>query len=296
MLTGQPLDHNRVWQAQRYVYPVASRRARGISIGINLNLDKVCNFGCVYCEVNRGVIPLNRDVDLAALSEELAATLALAADGRLARDARFAGLSVSGEALPIRDIAFSGDGEPTSFRNFDQVVARAIALRDASGLPDLKLVIITNATLFHRPRVRAALAQVHAAGGEVWAKLDAGTPAYFRAVDATTISFDRILANLLLLGRAQPLVVQSCFMRLHGQGPDDAEVAAYIARLTDLRAQGGQIARVQVYSVSRPPAERHVTMLPPDELEALRARVAAALPDVPVERFDGTWEGYFEAQ
>ena len=292
MLTEQPLNHSRLWHTQRYVYPVASRRARGISIGINLNIDKVCNFGCVYCEVNRGVIPTNRDVDVAALAAELTATLTLATDGRLARDARFAGLAAPGAALPIRDIAFSGDGEPTSFRNFDQVVTRAIAIRDASGSPQIKIVVITNATLFHRPRVAAALAAVRAAGGEVWAKLDAGTPEYFRAVDATTISYSRILANLLLLGRTQPLVVQSCFMRLHGQGPDDAEINAYIGRLLDLRAQGGQIDRVQVYSVSRPPAERHVTMLPAAELEAIRLRVATALPDVTVERFDGIWEGY----
>lgn len=293
MLDTQPLNHSRLWRGQRYVYPVASRRARGISIGINLNLDQRCNFGCVYCEVSRGALPLQRDVDVPALLGELRATLALAASGDLARDARFADLAAPGvPPLPVRDIAFSGDGEPTSFRNFDVVARAVIAARDQSGLPDLKLVVITNATLFHRPRVRTALQAIHAAGGEVWAKLDAGTAEYFRAVDATPIPFARVLANLLALSREQPIVVQSCFMRLNGVGPADGEIAAYVGRLRDLLIGGGTIARVQVYTVARPPAERHVTSLPPAELEAIRAQVAAALPGVAVERFDGAWMGY----
>jgi wyosine [tRNA(Phe)-imidazoG37] synthetase (radical SAM superfamily) len=294
MLTKQPLNHSRIWGEQRYVYPVASRRARGISIGINLNLDKICNFGCVYCEVNRGVIPPDRDINLAELESELAATLALAADGSLARDKRFTGLAPDGQLLSIQDIAFSGDGEPTSFRNFDQVVERVIALRDGCGLSALKLVAITNATLFHRPRVRAALNRIHVAGGEVWAKLDAGTAAYYRAVDATTIPYKRILDNLLLLGQDFPLVIQSCFMRLDGVGPDDAEIAAYCNRLADLLVKGGQIARIQLYTVARPPAERHVTSLPASDLESIQERVAAKLPELSIERFDGVWEGYGE--
>ena len=38
--------HSRNWQTNRYVYPVISRRSKGLSIGVNLNPDKVCNFDC----------------------------------------------------------------------------------------------------------------------------------------------------------------------------------------------------------------------------------------------------------
>ena len=290
MIPTPALDHSRIWREHRYIYPVASRRARGISIGVNLNLDKICNFGCVYCEVNRGIVPLTRSVDVAALIAELHAILRFAADGSLAQDERFAGLTPPGTFLPLRDIAFSGDGEPTSFRNFPAVVDAVIAERDASAFPDLKLVVISNATLFHRPTLRAALRVLHDAGGEVWAKLDAGTADYFQRVDATTISYDRILANLLLLAKEQPIVVQTCLMRIDGCGPSGDEITAYIGRLADIRSAGGMIDRVQLYSVSRPPAERNVTMLPPDDLEAVRQRVIATLPDLTVERFDGSWE------
>ncbi len=291
MLDHQNLDHSRRWHAHRYVYAVASRRAQGISIGINLNVDMICNFGCVYCEVLRGVVPATRLVDREVVLAELRLMLEEAANGRLARDERFAGLTPDGALLPVRDIAFSGDGEPTSFRNFAEVVADVIALRDALGMHALKIVVITNASLFHRPRVQQALQAVYEAGGEVWAKLDAGTAEYFREVDATRIPYARILSNIASLAQTQPLVIQSCFMRLHGQGPDQREIAAYRDRLRAIVADGGQIARVQVYTVSRPPAERYVTSLTSVELEAIRQVVAEGLPDIVVERYDGAWDG-----
>ncbi len=285
-------ESSRLWRGNRYIYPVLARRTGGVSIGVNLNVDKICNFGCIYCEVNREVAPTIKDVDLEALTEELRATLALAKSGELLRDERFAGRDApEGGALRVTDIAFSGDGEPTSFRNFKEVVERTIALRDEAGLADVKIVVITNASLFHRPRVREALALVDRAGGEVWAKLDAGTPEYFKLIDDTTIPYERILRNIRDLGRAQPLVIQSCFMRVHGVGPGDEEIAAYIGRLQQFLAEGAQIKLVQVYSVSRPPAESYVTALPPAGLESIRSRVEAALGGVPVRRFDGTWMG-----
>jgi wyosine [tRNA(Phe)-imidazoG37] synthetase (radical SAM superfamily) len=293
------MDSSRRWRENRYIYPVLARRTGGVSIGVNLNVDKICNFGCIYCEVNRRMAPLIKDVDLEALTLELRAALEMAQNGELLRDARFAGLAApDGGALRVTDIAFSGDGEPTSFRNFKAVVERTIALRDEAmrsrpqvGLPNIKIIVITNASLFHRPQVREALALVDRAGGEVWAKLDAGTADYFKLIDDTTIPYERILRNIRDLGRIQPLVIQSCFMRAHGVGPGEEEIAAYIGRLRNFLAEGAQIKLVQVYSVSRPPAESYVTALPPPELERIRSQVEAALGGIPVRRFDGTWTG-----
>jgi wyosine [tRNA(Phe)-imidazoG37] synthetase (radical SAM superfamily) len=286
------MDSSRLWRQNRYIYPVFARRTGGVSIGVNLNVDKICNFGCIYCEVNRRAAPLIKEVDLAALTAEMRAALEMAQNGELLRDARFAGVvPADGGALRVTDIAFSGDGEPTSFRNFKQVVERTIVLRDEAGLADVKIVVITNASLFQRPAVREALALVDLAGGEVWAKLDAGTSDYFKLIDDTTIPYERILRNIRDLGRVQPLVIQSCFMRVHGVGPSDEEIAAYIGRLRDFLADGARIKLVQVYSVSRPPTESYVTALSPADLERIRSRVEAALDGIPVRRFDGTWTG-----
>jgi wyosine [tRNA(Phe)-imidazoG37] synthetase (radical SAM superfamily) len=44
-------DHNRDISGMKYIYPVVSRRAGGVSIGINLNVNNACNWRCVYCQV-----------------------------------------------------------------------------------------------------------------------------------------------------------------------------------------------------------------------------------------------------
>src|SRR5215475_3594798 len=80
--------HDRVWQSNRYVYPVVSRRSKGISIGINLNPDKVCNFDCIYCSVERKS-PLaewqTQNVDLNVLHSELEQMIELVASEHIYR-------------------------------------------------------------------------------------------------------------------------------------------------------------------------------------------------------------------
>src|SRR5208337_5154664 len=68
-------DHSRQFEQNLYVYPVLARRSRGISVGINLNPDTVCNFGCVYCQVDRRTPPQVTDVDEEQLLRELEETL-----------------------------------------------------------------------------------------------------------------------------------------------------------------------------------------------------------------------------
>src|SRR3989338_9353712 len=64
-------DHNRDVLGMKYIYPVISRRAGGVSVGINLNTNNACNWRCVYCQVpdlKRGGAP---EVDLEKLAGEL---------------------------------------------------------------------------------------------------------------------------------------------------------------------------------------------------------------------------------
>ena len=74
----------------------------------------------------------------------------------------------------LNDIAFSGDGEPTTFRNIDAIVGDAAEIKRRRGLDTVKMVLITNASMFHRPAVKKALETLDANQGEIWAKLDAG--------------------------------------------------------------------------------------------------------------------------
>lgn len=278
-------DHSRAWRDHRYVYPVVSRRSRGLSIGVNLNPDKVCNFDCIYCCVDRSTMPGRVEVDLDVLRQELRGMLALVRSGEIWR-----GLPFDRTPEPLRrlnDIAFSGDGEPTSFPGFlDACRVSADALRDAGLAGSTKLVVITNATLFHQPRVQEALRFLDGHNGELWAKLDAGTEEYYRLVERTSIPLQRVLDNLLLAARERPIVIQTLFMLVHGQPPPDPEIDAYIARLNDLVRAGGQVKLVQLYTIARDTAVEFVAPLPAPRLDAIGERVRAA-SGLNVETFYG---------
>jgi wyosine [tRNA(Phe)-imidazoG37] synthetase (radical SAM superfamily) len=277
-------DHPRLFQGNKFVYPVLSRRSRGISVGVNLNPDKVCNFDCIYCQVDRRSEAETRFVETDRLLHELEETLDLVASGALYHDERFA--SIPGPLRRLNDIAFSGDGEPTTFRNFDRIVEQVAAVKRRRGLDAVKLVLITNASMFHRASVQRALATLDANQGEIWAKLDAGTEPYYRLIERTTIPFARILANLRDGARLRPLVIQSLFMRVDGAGPSPDEIAAFCQRLCEIITDGGSIQRVQVYTIARRPAESYVTPLDPDQVDAIAAEVRARV-GVTVEAYYG---------
>lgn len=259
--------HPRTFRQNRYVYPVLSRRAAGISIGVNLNLDKVCNFDCVYCQVDRTEMGLREFVEIGRLVVELDAAVELVTSGRIFEGPQFARTPPALRRL--NDIALSGDGEPTTYRNFDEVVAACAGVRRLHGLNDVKLVLITNATMLHRPHVQNALETLDAANGEIWAKLDAGTEDYYRLVARSAIPFRQILDNLRWAASVRPIVIQSLFMRIRGEPPDAAQQEAYCDRLVEIASAGGRIKLVQVHTVARPPAEAWVTALGDAELHAL---------------------------
>src|SRR2546430_6375663 len=82
-------DHCRQFADFTFVYPVISRRSRGLSLGINLNPDKLCNFDCIYCEVDRNVPGRVSEVNLNEMRDELAAMIHFVRDGGLAKEPKF---------------------------------------------------------------------------------------------------------------------------------------------------------------------------------------------------------------
>jgi wyosine [tRNA(Phe)-imidazoG37] synthetase (radical SAM superfamily) len=263
--------HERRFDANRFVYPVLSRRARGLSIGVNLNPDKVCNFDCIYCQVDRTTAAETKFVEMPRLLAELDAALALAKSGEIFGLRKFAATPTP--LRRVNDIAFSGDGEPTTYRNFDEIIAECAALKRKHGLSDVKMVLITNASMFHRPAVERGLKLLDENQGEIWAKLDAGTEAYYQLVDRTTIPFQRVLDNIAAAARERPIVIQALFMRVQDEPPSAAEIEAFCDRLNEVIASGGRIKLVQVYTVARRPTESYVMPLSDAEVDAIVARV-----------------------
>jgi wyosine [tRNA(Phe)-imidazoG37] synthetase (radical SAM superfamily) len=262
-------DHRRELDANRYVYAVVSRRARGLSIGVNLNPDKVCNFDCPYCQVDRSTPGGPGKVDVGELRAELDALLDEVAAGRLWERPPFDSAPL--ELRRVADVAFAGDGEPTTPVEFPAAAASARSARDARRL-DIPMRLITNATMFDRPRVRSALPLFD----ELWCKLDAGTEDYFHLVDGTRFPFERILANLLSVARVRPIVIQAMFLAWDGKGPSFEEIDAWVGRLVDIRNGGGTIDLVQVYTVARRPSDPRVSALAPAVLDAIVARARGA--------------------
>src|SRR5271154_6782616 len=81
--------HERTFEQFRFVYPVLSRRSRGISVGVNLNPDKICNFDCIYCQVDRTRQAETTFVQLDQLFAELDATLELVTSGAIFETEKF---------------------------------------------------------------------------------------------------------------------------------------------------------------------------------------------------------------
>ncbi|MCP5521400.1 MAG: radical SAM protein [Verrucomicrobiales bacterium] len=237
----------------RFVYVVISPRAHGLSVGINMNPDRLCNYDCVYCEVDRTSPIRARELDVPVMIEELKRTLAMARDNRLR--ARPGLASLPEELLVPRHVALSGDGEPTISPKFAPALEALAHLRALEELPFFKIVLVSNGTAIDHPPVWRAL-QTLTNQDEVWLKLDGGTAAYLEHINRPTVPLERVLKNILLLGRHRPVVIQSLFARFERQEPEEAEIEAYVDRLVELQNGGAQISLVQIYSAMRP------TMLP----------------------------------
>lgn len=261
-------DHRRDSAGLLYVYPVVSRRAGGVSIGINLNTNNACNWACLYCQVDnltRGGPP---PIDLDRLERELAGFL----DDALHGD--FMQRQVPPEARRLMDIAFSGNGEPTSAPEFAAAVGRVGAQLERFELRGkLMLRLITNGSLLHRPEVQDGIRQLGELGGEVWFKIDRAEAADIALVNGVPLLPEKIARNLELSAGLAPTWVQTCWFALDGESPSAAARQAYCALLAPLaeRLQG-----VHLYGLARPSlqaAAPRLSRLPAEVLAAFASEI-----------------------
>jgi wyosine [tRNA(Phe)-imidazoG37] synthetase (radical SAM superfamily) len=266
---GSPRD----FLANRFVYVAISPRARGLSVGVNLNPDKKCNFDCIYCEVNRQEAARESPLDVSVMVTELKGTLTAVREGRLRERPRYRALP--DDLLQLRHVALSGDGEPTMASNFLEAGTAVVHVRAVSGLPFFKLVLITNATGLDLPQVQRGL-KLFTRWDEVWAKLDGGTQAYLNKIDRPNVPIGKILENILVLARQRPVVIQSLFPACNGLEAPEEEIMEYALRLKKLRQSGAQIPLVQIYSATRPMSQVGCSHLP---LKVL-SRIAQTVRDV----------------
>jgi histidinol dehydrogenase len=267
--TASPFaDHRRESEFGRLLYLVQSRRSGGLSLGVNLFPDrKTCSFDCPYCEI----FPFVEDTPFDA--------------GELARELdAFARSAVAARGGPVRDISFSGNGEPTLSPHLGEALAACAAARRGhpEALGGAKLVLITNSTGFLLPAVSSLLASyVQSEGLEIWAKLDSGTEAGFARMSRSSFSLDSVVRGLEAFARDTSLVIQTMVCSFPDVADMGPELLSYASLLGRLALNGARIREVQLYTQARPAPDGITSPLPDGELLAaarlVEARVSALL-------------------
>jgi len=266
-------DHSRTSAGLRYVYPVVSRRAGGVSVGINLNTNNACNWRCIYCQVPDLVKGAPPPVDMKQLQRELTGFLNQVVHGD------FLATHVPAEARRLNDIALSGNGEPTSAKEFDQVINLIGAARQMVNVPErVKTVLITNGSLMHRVNVQRGVKQLAGLNGEVWFKIDRATDAGMRLINNARVSMSRVRSNLAAAARLCPTWIQTCLFALDGQQPTETEYQAYVNFLRECMRDGIALRGVLLYGLARQsfqPEASRLAALPLEALDAFAQRIRA---------------------
>lgn len=228
------------WQ---YIYPVWSRRAQGLSIGINLHPNHCCNWHCLYCQVpglQRGPSPI---IDLHQLFLELTHCL-----GFINRHCAPLTLREC-----VQDIAFAGDGEPTTSPQFAEILQRLVELLQQRPVDDRPgiLRLITNGSQLQHAHVQHALQLLKEAGGEVWFKLDAGNDAEMLAINDTHLPLDLHLQRLKTCCQRCPTWVQTAVVSrmVGGKLVTTPDLPGYMDALQTVKEN---ISGVLLYGIARP--------------------------------------------
>ena len=227
-----------------YVFgPVPSRRL-GRSLGVDLVPFKTCSYDCIYCQLGCTTNKTTERkvwVPIDEVLEDLAEKLDTQPDY----------------------ITLSGSGEPTLHADIGPLIERI------HGMTDVPVAVLTNGSLLAQPEVCAAVA----AADLVVPSLDAGNEAMFKAVNRPhpSVRFDEMLDGLIALRQAHPGPYWLEVFIIGGYTDDEAEVNMMADCVKRIRPD-----RVQLNTVTRPPAETFATTVPRLRLDALADRFTPA--------------------
>lgn len=274
-------NHSRDIAGLKYVYPVLSRRAGGLSIGINFNTNNACNWRCIYCQVPDLKIGAAPDLDFRMLEEELRFFLDDVLHGDFYQ--RF---QVDEGNRIVKDIAISGNGEPTSVKDFDRAVALIGKVASEAGIfPQSHFVLITNGSLVHRSGVQNGLKKLNEFGGEVWFKLDSATEQGRGLINNAGQGCRASVENLLLCAKLCPTRLQTCLLDYDKRGLSQKEKNAFLELLKGIKAEGCELKGIMLYTIARPslqPESVRLEKLPVETLNAFAEEIRLLGFDVSV--------------
>ena len=271
------MDVAREFRNNRFVYTLVSQRNHGLCIGINLIPDKQCNFNCVYCEVDRSTPGRSPSVDVEVMAAELRETLLLVVSNNLHSIGGYQ--SLPAELLRLKAVTLSGEGESTLCPNFAEVVRAVVHIRAQGEFPFFKVALLTNGSCLDLPAVRRGMSMLTGLD-EAWIKLDAGSQEHMDRINQPTLPLERVLSNILMVGRERPIVISSLFPMIEGEEPTVKEVEDYVSCLQNLKQAGARISCVQIYSAHRQSVHKNCSHLPLRSLSriALMVRERTGLP------------------
>jgi wyosine [tRNA(Phe)-imidazoG37] synthetase (radical SAM superfamily) len=216
--------------------PVPSRRL-GRSLGVDLVPFKTCTYDCIYCQLGRTRCRTTERKEWVPLDDVLEKL-----EGKLSSNPDY--------------ITLSGSGEPTLYSRVGELIERIKAITD------LPVAVLTNGSLLWQEDVRRQLMNADL----VIPSLDAGDEAMFRIVNRPheEISFEQMLSGLTDLGREfrgaywLEVFVVGAYTAIPGE-------LAKVARCVDrIRPD-----RVQLNTVTRPPAEKYAVGVSSERLAEL---------------------------
>ena len=237
-------DHSRELSGLKYIYSVISRRAGGLSIGVNLNVNSACNWQCIYCEIpnlTRGSPP---PIELDVLEDELRFFLNDLIHGDYMEK------NVAIDDRHVKDIAFSGNGEPTSAEEFPAVISIVEKiLNEFNLLHKIKIRLITNGSLMYRASVLQSIAMLEKINGEVWFKVDSALEESIETINQINLKPKQILERLQACALNCPTFIQTCIFTIDGKEPDQKSIDAYINLVKEVKTT---IKGVHIYGLARP--------------------------------------------
>jgi len=266
-------NHDRDASNMTYVYPVVSRRAGGVSIGVNLNPNNACNWHCAYCQVpnlTRGVAP---DIDLELFRSELTAMLNDVMHGLF----MFERVPVG--CRQLCDIAISGNGEPTSCKSFDKVVEVIIQVMDIfSLLGVIPIRLISNGSYVKKAHVQRGLHFMAGNKGEVWVKVDAAGEDAIERINGVRLSSKRLFQQVEATSNICSSWIQTCMLAWHGKLPAEADIEDYLNFLRKLKVEGVPVQGVLLYGLARPSLQaeaEYISALDVAWMESMRDKIEA---------------------
>ena len=259
-------NHSRDSVGLTYIYPVLSRRSGGLSIGVNFNINNACNWRCIYCQVPNLRLGAAPPIDFSLLEKELRGFLIDVLQGDF-----FDRFQVDPSNRVIKDIAISGNGEPTSVQDFDKAVDLIGSIATEMGvLPGSGFVLISNGSLMHQSKVQSGLRSLHRYGGEVWFKFDSATDAGRNFINNAAQTMESALRNLKISAVICQTKIQTCLVDYSGQGLTDVEKNAYLQFLKGIKNDGVSIGKIMLYTIARPSMQPEAAKMKPLSPELMR--------------------------